>query len=52
MKGRRVAALGAVAMLAFAACGGGGGGASKGEIEIWSSLPRQGSGKAATDTIV
>ena len=39
-------------MLAFAACGGGGGGASKGEIEIWSSLPRQGSSKAQTDTIV
>ncbi len=30
----------------------GGGTASKGEIEIWSSLPRQGSSKAQTDTIV
>ena len=52
MNKSRIAALGAVAMLAFAACGGGGGGASKGEIEIWSSLPRQGSSKAQTDTIV
>ena len=42
-----------VAMLAFAACsGGGGGGGGKGKIEIWSSLPRQGSSKAQTDTIV
>ncbi len=40
-------------MLALAACsGGGGGGGSKGEIEIWSSLPRQGSSKGQTDTIV
>ena len=53
MKKTRVGALAAVAMLAFAACSGGGGGAaSKGEIEIWSSLPRQGSSKAQTDTIV
>jgi branched-chain amino acid transport system substrate-binding protein len=53
MKKTRVGALAAVAMLAFAACsGGGGGGASKGEIEIWSSLPRQGSSKAQTDTLV
>jgi branched-chain amino acid transport system substrate-binding protein len=53
MKKSRVGALAAVAMLAFAACtGGGGGGASKGEIEIWSSLPRQGSSKAQTDTLV
>jgi branched-chain amino acid transport system substrate-binding protein len=53
MNKSRVGALAAVAMLAFAACGGGGGGAaSKGEIEIWSSLPRQGSSKAQTDTIV
>ena len=53
MKITRVGALAAVAMLAFAACtGGGGGGGSKGEIEVWSSLPRQGSSKAQTDTIV
>jgi len=53
MKKTRVGALAAVAMLAFAACSGGGtGGASKGEIEIWSSLPRQGSSKAQTDTLV
>jgi branched-chain amino acid transport system substrate-binding protein len=48
---RKLGAL-AVAMVAIAACSGGGGGASKGEIEIWSSLPRQGSSRAATDTIV
>ena len=53
MNKRKIGTLAAVAMLAFAACsGGGGGGASKGEIEIWSSLPRQGSSKAQTDTIV
>jgi branched-chain amino acid transport system substrate-binding protein len=53
MNKTRIAALAAVAMLAFAACSGGGGGAAtKGEIEIWSSLPRQGSSKAQTDTIV
>ena len=53
MKKSRVGALASVAMLAFAACSGGGGaGASKGEIEIWSSLPRQGSSKAQTDTLV
>jgi branched-chain amino acid transport system substrate-binding protein len=52
MKIRRVGVLAAVAMVAFAACSGGGGGGNKGDIEIWSSLPRQGSSKAQTDTIV
>lgn len=52
MNKSRIGALAAVAMLAFAACGPTGGGASKGEIEVWSSLPRQGSSKAQTDTIV
>jgi branched-chain amino acid transport system substrate-binding protein len=54
MDKRKIGTLAAVAMLAFAACSGGsgGGGGSKGEIEIWSSLPRQGSSKAQTDTIV
>jgi branched-chain amino acid transport system substrate-binding protein len=53
MDKRKIGTLAAVAMLAFAACSGGGGGAgTKGEIEIWSSLPRQGSSKAQTDTIV
>lgn len=54
MDKRKIATLAAVAALAFAACsgGGGGGGGSKGEIEIWSSLPRQGSSKAQSDTIV
>ena len=53
MNKRKIGTLAAIAMLAFAACsGGGGGGGSKGEIEIWSSLPRQGSSKAQTDTIV
>jgi branched-chain amino acid transport system substrate-binding protein len=54
MDKRKIGTLAAIAMLAFAACSGGGGGGagSKGEIEIWSSLPRQGSSKAQTDTIV
>jgi branched-chain amino acid transport system substrate-binding protein len=54
MDKRKIATLAAVAALAFAACsgGGGGGGGGKGEIEIWSSLPRQGSSKAQSDTIV
>ena len=52
MKIRRVGVLAAAALLALGACTGGGGGASKGEIEVWSSLPRQGSSKAQTDTIV
>ncbi len=52
MKKNKVAVLAAAAVLALGACTGGGGGASKGEIEVWSSLPRQGSSKAQTDTIV
>ena len=53
MKKSKVAVLAAAAVLAIGACtGGGGGAASKGEIEVWSSLPRQGSSKAQTDTIV
>ncbi len=53
MKLSRVGALAASAVFVFAACSsGGGGGGDKGEIEIWSSLPRQGSNKAQTDTIV
>ena len=52
MKKIRVGALAATALFAFAACSGGGGGGVSGEIEVWSSLPRQGSSKAQTDTIV
>jgi branched-chain amino acid transport system substrate-binding protein len=55
MDKRKIGTLAAVAALALAACSGGsggGGGGSKGEIEIWSSLPRQGSSKAQSDTIV
>jgi branched-chain amino acid transport system substrate-binding protein len=53
MRKTKVGVLAAAAMFAFVACSGGGGGtASKGDIEIWSSLPRQGSSKAQTDTIV
>ncbi len=53
MKFTKVGALAAAALFAFTACSGGsGGGSDKGEIEIWSSLPRQGSSKAQTDTIV
>ena len=53
MKLAKLGALGAVALVAFAACSQApGAGGDKGEIEIWSSLPRQGSSKAQTDTIV
>ena len=51
MKLRKLGALGAIVVLAVAACGPGGG-ASKGTIQIWSELPRQGSSKGQTDTIV
>jgi branched-chain amino acid transport system substrate-binding protein len=53
MKLTKVGALAAAAVFVFAACSGtGGGGDDKGTIEIWSSLPRQGSNKAQTDTVV
>jgi branched-chain amino acid transport system substrate-binding protein len=53
MKNKKFVALAAAAVVAFGACSAApSGGASKGEIEIWSSLPRQGSSKAQTDTIV
>ncbi len=54
MKLAKIGALGAVAILAITACTAapGAGGGDKGEIEVWSSLPRQGSSKAQTDTIV
>jgi branched-chain amino acid transport system substrate-binding protein len=49
---RKLGVLASIAVLALAACGGGSGSGDKGTIEIWSSLPRQGSSKAQTDTIV
>ncbi len=54
MKFTKVGALAVAALFAFTACssGSGGGDGDKGEVEIWSSLPRQGSSKAQTDTIV
>ena len=53
MKLAKLGALGVVAILAITACTAApGAGGDKGEIEIWSSLPRQGSSKAQTDTIV
>jgi branched-chain amino acid transport system substrate-binding protein len=53
MKLAKLGALGVVAILAITACTAAPGtGGDKGEIEIWSSLPRQGSSKAQTDTIV
>lgn len=53
MKLTKVGALAAIAVLAFSACGtSGGGGGAKGTIQLWSELPRQGSSKGQTDTIV
>lgn len=53
MRLTKVGALAAAALFAFTACSSTGGGAGdKGTIEIWSSLPRQGSNKAQTDTLV
>ena len=53
MKLTKVGALAAAGIFIFAACSGtGGGGGDKGTIEVWSSLPRQGSNKAQTDTVV
>lgn len=53
MKFTKVGALAAVAVVAFSACGtSGGGGGDKGTVQIWSELPRQGSSKGQTDTIV
>jgi branched-chain amino acid transport system substrate-binding protein len=56
MKFSKVGAVAAAAVFVFAACSGSAGSSSgtgdKGEIEIWSSLPRQGSNKAQTDTVV
>jgi len=49
----KVAAIATAALFAFTACSATPGtGGDKGTIEIWSSLPRQGSSKAQTDTIV
>jgi branched-chain amino acid transport system substrate-binding protein len=49
----RIVALAAAAVFAFAACAQAPGAAGdKGTIDIWSSLPRQGSSKAQTDTMV
>lgn len=52
MKLTKVGALAAAALFAFTACSTTGSGDDKGTIEIWSSLPRQGSNKAQTDTVV
>jgi branched-chain amino acid transport system substrate-binding protein len=53
MRPIKVGALATAAAFVLAACGStliGGG--DRGTIEIWSSLPRQGGAKAATDTVV
>jgi branched-chain amino acid transport system substrate-binding protein len=53
MRLAKVGALAAAAVIALSACSTTpGGGGSKGTIEIWSSLPRQGSSKAQSDTMV
>lgn len=48
----KVAAIATAALFAFTACSATGVSGDKGTIEIWSSLPRQGSSKAQTDTMV
>src|SRR5688572_22548580 len=53
MRLTRVGALAVVAVIAISACSTTpGAGGDKGTIDIWSSLPRQGSSKAQTDTMV
>lgn len=52
MKLTRFGALATVAVIALSACGATPGGDGKGTIDIWSSLPRQGSSKAQSDTMV
>ena len=52
MKLAKLGVLAATAVMVFAACSSPGTGGNKGTIEIWSSLPRQGSSKAQTDTII
>lgn len=52
MRFTKVGALAAAALFAFTACSATGVSGDKGTIEIWSSLPRQGSSKAQTDTMV
>ncbi len=51
MKLSKLGALAAIAILTLSACGPTTGG-EKGTIQIWSELPRQGSSKGQTDTIV
>ncbi|HET7704167.1 MAG TPA: branched-chain amino acid ABC transporter substrate-binding protein [Candidatus Limnocylindrales bacterium] len=53
MKLTRLGALAITSVLVLSACTTGApGGGDKGTIDIWSSLPRQGSSKAQTDTMV
>jgi branched-chain amino acid transport system substrate-binding protein len=54
MRLTRLGAIAASALFVFGACGPGTTttGGDKGTVEVWSSLPRQGSSKAQTDTIV
>jgi len=52
MKFMKVGAVAAAALFAITACTGSETGGDKGTIEIWGALPRQGSNKAQTDTVV
>jgi branched-chain amino acid transport system substrate-binding protein len=52
MRFAKVGALAAAAVIALSACSTTPGTGGKGSIDIWSSLPRQGSSKAQTDTMV
>jgi branched-chain amino acid transport system substrate-binding protein len=52
MKLRTLGALGGAIIMAAVACTPGATTGGKGTVEVWSSLPRQGSSKGQTDTIV
>ena len=54
MRLMKLGALAAAAVMLVTACGGGDGGGEgdKGTVQVWSELPRQGSSKGQSDTIV
>lgn len=52
MRLTKIGALVASAAFVFVACSSSGGGGDKGTVQVWSELPRQGSSKGQSDTIV